>query len=199
MASDTKERIIMKALEMFAEDGYGGTNLRDLAKELNLSKSALYRHYTSKEEIWIAVCERMTAYYEERFGTPEHMPFLPKTTEELYQMTMKMVDFTVHDPQVIRVRKVIVTEQFRSDMVRELANKYFLYGMEARFKKVFEVMMEHGTIKKTDPDTLAFSYTAPITALVHLCDRDPGKMDEALEKLEKFVKQFIEVYQNDIS
>lgn len=53
-------------------------------------------------------------------------------------------------------------------------------------------MMKNGSIKKADPQLLAFSYSAPITALVHLCDREPEKEPEAMEKLRRFVKQFIE-------
>ena len=52
MAKDTKERILTAALEMFAQNGYAGTNLRELAASLGMGKSSLYRHFASKEEIW---------------------------------------------------------------------------------------------------------------------------------------------------
>ncbi len=52
--------------------------------------------------------------------------------------------------------------------------------------------MENGTIKKCDPRILAFSYTAPITVLIHLCDRDSDKEPEAMDKMEKFIRNFIE-------
>ena len=48
----TGARILDAALDMFAQRGYDGTNLRDLAASLSLSKSALYRHFSSKEAIW---------------------------------------------------------------------------------------------------------------------------------------------------
>ena len=65
----TKERILDAALDMFARRGYDGTNLRDLAASLGLSKSALYRHFASKEAMWDALVERVEAYYGERFGS----------------------------------------------------------------------------------------------------------------------------------
>ncbi|MDO5133854.1 MAG: helix-turn-helix domain-containing protein, partial [Eubacteriales bacterium] len=61
MAKDTKERILTAALEMFSEKGYDGTNLRDLSASLGLVKSGIYKHYESKEEIWNALLDRMTA------------------------------------------------------------------------------------------------------------------------------------------
>jgi len=171
MASDTKNRILVKALEMFSEKGYAGTNLRELAQSLGIVKSALYRHYASKEEIWDAVIAMVDRHYVERFGSVDHMPAIPAGREELQAMTLGMVNFTVHDEMVIRVRKLMLTEQFRDEKIRRLASFHFLYSTEAIFTKVFAAMMENGAAKPCDPEILAFSYTAPITALVHLCDR----------------------------
>ena len=39
MASDTKERILEAALEMFSQNGYAGTNIRELSASLSLACS----------------------------------------------------------------------------------------------------------------------------------------------------------------
>ena len=194
MAKDTKQRILEAALDMFSENGYAGTNIRELAASLNLVKSSLYRHFESKEEIWNAVMDEMSSYYDEHFGTADNLPGIPQNTHELYQMTMRMVDFTVHDEKIIKCRKLLLTEQFRDEKARKLATRYFMEDSEAIFEKVFSAMMEAGTIRKTDVHFLAFSYTAPITAFIHLCDREPEKISETIKEIEIFVKQFIEIY-----
>lgn len=194
MAKDTKQRILEAALDMFSENGYAGTNIRELAASLDLVKSSLYRHFESKEELWNTVLEEMSSYYDKHFGTADTLPAIPQTTEELYEMTMKMVDFTVHDEKIIKSRKLLLTEQFRDEKARKLATRYFMKDNEAIFEKVFSAMMEAGTIKETDVHFLAFSYTAPITAFIHLCDREPEKMPETIAEIETFVKQFIEIY-----
>ena len=51
MAGDTKERIIDVALELFAQSGYLGTSMSDIAKQLGITKGALYKHYTGKQEM----------------------------------------------------------------------------------------------------------------------------------------------------
>ena len=38
---------------------------------------------------------------------------------------------------------------------------------------------------------LAFAYTAPISALIHLCDREPEKTVDAIRKIEAFSRHFI--------
>ena len=47
MAGNTKERILEVALESFAQSGYLGTSMNDIAKQLGITKAALYKHYTS--------------------------------------------------------------------------------------------------------------------------------------------------------
>lgn len=189
--NSTKSRILDEALVMFAENGYRGTNLRDLAARLDLSKSALYKHYASKEAIWNALLDRMEAYYAERFGSMENMPATPKSCEELYGLTMSMLRFTVYDERIILTRKLLLTEQFHDERVCRLATKHFLGGTQKMFTAIFKEMMADGLLKQDNPEILAFLYTAPVTALVQLCTREPERQAEVMGQIEEFVKYFI--------
>ena len=101
LANDTKERILDAALEMFSQNGYAGTNIRELSASLGLVKSGVYKHFESKEAIWNALLDQMITYYEDHFGSAEHLPPIPDSLEALTQMTMQMVNFTVHDERII--------------------------------------------------------------------------------------------------
>ena len=197
MANTTKARILEGALDCFANNGYKGTNLRDLAAQLGLSKSALYRHFDSKEAIWNAVFDMMEAYYYDHFPSPENLPPVPQSCDELLSMTMQMLAFTMHDQKVILTRQILLAEQFHDERARRFATLHFLTGTEGLFTKIFEKMMADGVLKKCDPEILAFSYTAPITAMIHYCDREPEKEPEAMQKIEAFIRQFIATYKND--
>ena len=194
MANDTKERILAAALEMFSQNGYAGTYIRELSASLGLVKSGVYKHYESREAIWNALLDRMIAYYGEHFGSPEHLPPIPDTPEGLVTMTMQMVNFTVNDEKVVMTRKVLTLEQFRDDRARELATKHFLTGLTEMFTRIFTGMMEKGLLRKDDPEMLAFAYTAPISALIHLCDREPEKTEDAIRQIEAFSRHFIATY-----
>ena len=194
MAKDTKDRILTAALEMFAQKGYEGTNIRELSASLGLVKSAIYKHYESKEAIWNALLDRMIAYYGERFGSPEHLPPVPDSPEEFVAMTMRMADLTIHDEQIVKTRKVLTLEQFRDDRACELATKHFLTGLTEMFTHILAGMMDKGFIRRDDPAMLAFAYTTPISALIHLCDREPEKAEEAIRKIETFSRHFVTVY-----
>ena len=194
MARDTKERILAAALDMFSENGYAGTNIRELTASLGLVKSGLYKHFESKEEIWNSLLDDMAAYYDERFGSPEHLPPVPDSLEGLVAMTMQMVDFTIHDENVIKTRKLLTIEQFRDERARDLATKHFLIGLKDMFTPIFAGMIKKGLLRENDPSMLAFAYTAPISALIHLCDREPEKIDEAMTQVEAFSRYFIMIH-----
>ena len=194
MAKDTKERILAAALEMFSQNGYAGTNIRELTASLGLVKSSMYRHFESKEEIWNTLLDEMIAYYDARVGSPEHLPPVPDSLEELVAMTMRMVNITVHDEKIVMTRKVLMIEQFRDERARELATKHFLTGLTEMFTPVFAGMMDKGLLRRDDPGMLAFAYTAPISALIHLCDREPEKTEEAMAQAEAFSRHFIRTY-----
>ena len=107
---------------------------------------------------------------------------------------MHMVDFTIHDEKVILTRKLLLTEQFHDDRVKSLATEHFMYDTKAIFKGIFEKMIDGGLLIAEDPDMLALAFTAPVTTLIHYCDREPEKEPEIMRQIEAFVKHFIKIY-----
>ena len=109
-------------------------------------------------------------------------------------MTMQMVDFTIHDERIVMTRKMLAIEQFRDERAKALATKHFLTGLTDMFTHVFTSMMDNGLLRRDDPRMLAFAYTAPISALIHLCDREPEKTKDAIAQVEAFSRHFIKTY-----
>ena len=194
MAKDTRERILAAALEMFSQNGFAGTNIRELSASLGMGKSSLYRHFESKEAIWNALLDEMIAYYDARFGSSEHLPPVPESLEELVRMTMRMADFTIHDEKIVMTRKLLSIEQYRDERAKALASKHFLTGLTDMFTQLFSAMMERGLLRRDDANMLAFAYTAPISALIHLCDREPENTEEAIAQIEAFSRHFVQTY-----
>lgn len=197
MAKDTKERILDEALRQFSQKGYDGTNIRELTASLGLVKSSMYKHYKSKEEIWNSLLDRMIAYYDERFGSAENLPPVPESLDELTAMTMRMVDITVQDERIVMTRKLLSIEQYRDERARQLATKHFLTGLTEMFTYIFDGMMKKGLLRNDDPKMLAFAYTAPVSSLIHLCDREPEKAADAISQIKAFSRHFIKTYGSD--
>src|ERR1700733_7401802 len=70
----THERILDVALELFLEKGYDKTSLREIAEQLGFSKAALYYHFASKDDIFMALHLRLHEVLHEtltRLGSDE--------------------------------------------------------------------------------------------------------------------------------
>lgn len=62
-SSDTRDRIIAIARELFARQGYTATTISDIARELGTTTAALYYHFTSKSDILDALfADPLVAY-----------------------------------------------------------------------------------------------------------------------------------------
>ncbi|HCS20898.1 MAG TPA: TetR/AcrR family transcriptional regulator [Bacteroidetes bacterium] len=65
--SDRQLEIIEAAGRILTSSGVSGLTIKNLAKEMNFSESAIYRHFTSKEEIIIAMLDHLAKNMDERF------------------------------------------------------------------------------------------------------------------------------------
>src|SRR5215469_16390693 len=60
---DTKQRILTIAADLFSRQGYTGTTIADIARELGTTTAALYYHFPSKADILGGLlAEPLTAY-----------------------------------------------------------------------------------------------------------------------------------------
>jgi AcrR family transcriptional regulator len=79
----TRERIQSIALELFAEQGYEKTSLREIAERLGVTKAALYYHFKSKEDIVRSFIEDYRAELEQVIAWGASQPRTPGTRAEI--------------------------------------------------------------------------------------------------------------------
>ncbi len=63
--ADTRTRIRNVAVELFIEQGYEATSLREIAEKLGVTKAALYYHFKTKEDIIASLVDARLAAMEE--------------------------------------------------------------------------------------------------------------------------------------
>ncbi|MFE0101463.1 TetR/AcrR family transcriptional regulator [Streptomyces sp. NPDC059009] len=80
---DTRERIQNVALELFAEQGYEKTSLREIAERLEVTKAALYYHFKTKEDILTSLFEDLTGPIDELILWGKEQPRTLETKQEL--------------------------------------------------------------------------------------------------------------------
>ena len=190
----TKQEIMNTALIVFAEKGYDSTILKDISDRLYVTKSALYKHYESKEALWDALIDHAEQYYSENFGNTESI-VVPDSLDKLTELSLRQLWFTMHDEMVRRVRKLLTMEQFRNEPMKALAIKHFYSDIVSIYTTIFRGMAERDLIQMDDPELLAFEYTAPISVLLQVYDREPDRESEIHQKIQEHIHYFISVLQ----
>ena len=84
---NTKELILLEALKLFADKGYEGVSVRDIAAEVGIRQSSLYKHFESKQDIFNTLVETM----KNRFPQASASFQLPDGTIQEWQKNMPPV------------------------------------------------------------------------------------------------------------
>ncbi|MCX5141057.1 MULTISPECIES: TetR/AcrR family transcriptional regulator [unclassified Streptomyces] len=80
---NTRQRIQDVALELFAEQGYEKTSLREIAEHLDVTKAALYYHFKTKEDILVSIFEDLNRPIEELIAWGATQPRTLETKKEI--------------------------------------------------------------------------------------------------------------------
>jgi AcrR family transcriptional regulator len=80
---DTRQRIQEVALELFAEQGYEKTSLREIAEHLDVTKAALYYHFKTKEDILISVAQDLAGPVDDLIAWAATQPRTLATKREI--------------------------------------------------------------------------------------------------------------------
>ena len=97
--TDTRSRVQKVALELFAEQGYEKTSLREIAERLGVTKAALYYHFKSKEDI---VHSFTDDYFAEIDGLLEWAKDQPRTEETRREILDRYVGIVLGSGEVFR-------------------------------------------------------------------------------------------------
>lgn len=182
----TKEKILLIALEYFARDGYEGTSLQMIADRIGITKGAFYRHYSSKQDIFAHIVERMKERDAER---PSPLELSGGSFTELKHFILNEFTFWAEDEFAVLFRRMLTIEQFRSEEMSELYQNWLGMGPIGYLEDIFREMMVAGIMRPSDPARLALSFWAPVPLLLSRCDAGENK-DELLAQLSSTIDAF---------
>jgi AcrR family transcriptional regulator len=97
---DTRSRLRELALQLFAEQGYEQTSLREIAERLGVTKAALYYYFKSKEDIVRSLVEDYMAELDQLIAWGKDQPRSAKTRAEIVS---RYVDIVVNGTAVFRL------------------------------------------------------------------------------------------------
>ncbi len=194
---NTKERILEEALRLFAQSGYMGTSMNDIADQLGVTKAALYKHYKSKQEILDSIVEKMNQMDRKRvkeYDMPEgNMEEVIKgyqstALDKIRQFTKVQFLHWTQEEFPCCFRKMLTLEQYRDPKMTKLYQKYLSGGPLTYIEEIFGGF----TGNQKEAKQLAIDFYGPIFLLYSIYDGAADK-EMIVEMVEQHVDRFSEV------
>lgn len=196
--SDTKERILLTALRLFASNGYEAVSVSDIAGELGITKGALYRHYQNKRDIFDSILARMAQGDAKQAkdhdlpeGTLEEMEeaYRTVTFDQIVEFSKSMFRYWTEDGFASQFRKMLTLEQYRSAEMGRLYQQYLGSGPLGYLTDLFS------SLGLPQAQREAAAFYAPLFFLYSVYDGAEEKrpvlslMDGILENARKHLKK----------
>ena len=200
---DTKQKILTKALELFAARGYDAVSVGEIAQAVGIKAPSLYNHFPSKQAIFDALVEAVADQYARDTdkisihvqNAPQDVPVFTAISEDaLFEKVRQIFDYSLHNETISRFRRMMTIEQFRSLELAKLYTERYISRIVRYHAGIFETLIAAGELRREDPQTLALLYVSPVITLIGICDREPEREAECLEQLRAHVGLFFRTF-----
>jgi len=171
---NTKENIINMARKLFSERTYLAVSMSDIANKLNITKAALYYHFTGKAEIYKKVLEKVFNELEEEILKATSQVQNPK--EKLRQLIIGYLKYGQKDKFLIKSLLLCISKIDLSlkNKVMELRDK-----LNLSIQQIFEEIFPDKDIK-----SLVFLFTGMMNGLLlEQSLSDKINLEEAVERV----------------
>lgn len=199
---NTRERIMDAALDLFAVCGFEAASVSQIADAVGIRKASLYSHFESKQDILDSLVAVLTEHYESgslfsqtekngfaRMGVKEGV-----TPDDIVKMVQGQIRFVLHDPQISRVRKMLVIEQFRNTELAQLQGKQSYEDIMKYNTALMKELIRLGVLADHDPEIMAAQFAMPVSMWTNLCDREPDREEEVMNLIDRHIRQFMDIY-----
>jgi AcrR family transcriptional regulator len=119
-----RDQILAAAMACFAREGYHATSMDDVVRESGLSVGAIYTYFSSKEDLFLALCdtrsEQTLEYMNELFRRPG--PMAEKSREAIDYFFQHLTEKFV---PLARMGLEFMSEAAKSDRIQERQRRRF--------------------------------------------------------------------------
>jgi AcrR family transcriptional regulator len=156
----TRERILDIALELFVDQGYDKTSLRDIAERLGTTKAALYYHFERKQDILLELHLRLHALGREALEQLERLEDGQARADAWPGLVDRFID------QVLDNRELVLLHQRNYNALEELTNNERHQADNDDIEQQFRRVLESAAIPLAQRVRMACSIGAVVGALV---------------------------------
>jgi len=194
--SDSKRQAILaRAYQLFRAQGFGGTSMTDITARVGGSKSTLYSHFPSKEELFV---ECMMAALENYMSdTLKHLDAAETDPEAALRNFGASVLAFICSSEQVEVRRLMIAEAARSGTGKLFFDK--ITALRSQLSAFLARCMASGLLRRDDPDLAADHFGALLEAemleplLLHVRAGTPGE-EEIAQAAGRAVTAFLRAY-----
>lgn len=175
-----KESLLSTALHIVDTEGFDAITLREITQRLGTSRSAVYRHFESKEALMKGVIEQGYAQLDELF-TPIFRDKNRSVEERFELMSRAYLQFAIEHPNLYRL---LFGERYREERegICDYRDETQATGLYALIGLLLEAQ-EEGIVKKADPMIQAATIWASVHGLASLLIDGHLMMSDNLEEI----------------
>ncbi|MBP3797532.1 MAG: TetR/AcrR family transcriptional regulator [Ruminococcus sp.] len=192
--TSTKEKLVAAALDLFSKKGYSATSVDEIAESIGIKGPNLYKYFKGKEALFKELSELSDQSYLDKMNLVNNKADSIEDAQGLKAFAMGQVKYTMYEDMVIKLRKMLTIEQFRSDLMKHQTTIHQYTNINDQFTRIMKNLIKNGSIAENDPALLALEFTSVITVLIQLSDREPEKSGEVLKLIERHIDHFIDTY-----
>lgn len=194
---NTKQEILNVSLDLFSIYGFEATSMSKIANTIGIRKASLYSHFESKQAILNEIIDEILEYYDKKsifVNTDWNTEDIPESVNEIVKKIQGQIQFILHDPYISKARKMLVIEQFNNPKLSKLQTKQNYIDVLNYFTEFIQLLIQKDILIEEDATIMASQFCLPITVWINLCDREPERENEVMERIQKHIEQFFKVY-----
>jgi AcrR family transcriptional regulator len=151
--TSSRDKILDVAESLFARRGYAGIGLREVAEASGLSKSSLFHHFRSKEQLYHEVLLRMLRHIRERFDAAAEGDPSPRV--RLERWICELIDILAEHPTIPRLLLRSIFEEEDAASPEAEATEVLLAGIIRDAEQLIQRGVECGELRPVSaPHTL---------------------------------------------
>lgn len=179
-ATDTKQRVLDAAEQLFMERGYSAITLRDIAGALDIKQASLYYHFPDgKEQLFIAVVERVFARHRAAIDSAVSQA-RPNLASQLRAILLGFLQ----QPPMNLTGLMHADMPVLSPAGRERLTKCAFDSIFAPLREVFAAAQKSNEIRGVDLDIITGAYLSIIDGLrFRQTQRNPMSVEFMAEQL----------------
>lgn len=154
-SSEIKNKILDKATELFAINGFGAVSIQDITDACGIKKSAMYYHFEGKEALLESIFERFEKNYRQFFDWLTEENSKAESLDEVLD-NMFCGEFVETTDSMGRFSmSLILKEQHRNEYAKRLFNEVVLEHSIKQMTADYNRLIKKGVIPESDTETVA--------------------------------------------